>query len=97
MNILDIFNLHKFLIATFAYKLIHGKHPHPITDFQYFTHHYGTRQKDNNTLVLPRVHTEQGKRLIAFCESEIWNAVPENIKSKTTVRSFQIALKEKLC
>ena len=97
LNILDIFNLHKFLTTTFVYKLIHGEHPHPVTDYlQYFTHNYGTRQKDNNTLVLPRVHTEQGKRSIAFCGSEMWNALPENIKCKATVRSFQKALKKKI-
>ena len=97
LNILDIFKLHKFLVTTFMYKLIYEKLPHPLTDYcKFFGHHYSTRQKLTKTLVLPKVSTEQGKRSITFCGSEMWNALPENIRCKSTVKSFQKALKKEI-
>ena len=97
LNVLDIFKLHKFLVTTFMYKLIYEKLPHPHTDYcKFFGHHYSTRQKLTKTLVLPKVSTEQGKRSITFCGSEMWNALPENIRCKSTVKSFQKALKKEI-
>ena len=79
------------------YKLIHGELPHLLSDYcQLFTHNYETRQKSNNTLILPRVNTEQGKRSITFCGSEMWNSLHEDVKLKPSVSSFQKALKKKL-
>ena len=50
LSVLDVFELHKFLIATFVYKLTHQKLPHPLSDYcQFFQHNYGTRQKDTKT------------------------------------------------
>ena len=54
---------------------------------------YGTRQKDTKTVVLPKVNTEQGKRSMTFCGSIMWNSLPEDVKCKPSVNSFQKALK----
>ena len=79
------------------YKLIHQKLPHSLSDYcRFFEHNYGTRQKDTKTLVLPKVNTEQGKRSMTFCGSIMWNSLPEDVKCKPSVNSFQKALKELL-
>ena len=79
------------------YKLFHEELPHPLSDYcQSFTHSYETRQKSNNTLILPKVNTEQGKRSITYCGSEMWNSLHEDVKHKPSVSSFQKALKKKL-
>ena len=97
LSVLDVFKLHKFLITTFVYKLIHQKLPHSLTDYcRFFEHNYGTRQKDTKTLVLPKVNTEQGKRSMTFCGSIMWNSLPEDVKCKPSVNSFQKALKKLL-
>ena len=86
LSVLDVFKLHKFLITTFVYKLIHQKLPHSLIDYcRFFEHNYGTRQKDTKTLVLPKVNTEQGKRSMTFCGSIMWNSLPEDVKCKPSV------------
>ena len=98
LSVLDVFKLHKFLITTFVYKLIHKKKmPYPLTDYcRFFQHNYGTRQKDTKALVRPKVNTEQGKRSIPFCGSIMWNSLPEYITCKPSVSSFQKVLKKLL-
>ena len=97
LSVLDVFKLHKFLITTFVYKLIHQILPHSISDYcRFFEHNYGTRQKDTKILVLPKVNTEQGKRSMTFCGSIMWNSLPEDVKCKPSVNSFQKALKKML-
>ena len=89
--------IHKLLTVTFMYTLIHQQLPHPVNEYcKFFKHNYSTRQRDNKTLVLPKVKTEHGKRSITFCGSELWNALPDDIKIKPSVTSFRNAVKKKL-
>ena len=95
LKILDIYKFHRYLTATFMYKLIHLQLPHPVYDYcKFFEHRYNTRQKDTKTLVLPKVKTEHGKRSISFYGSRVWNSLPLDVKEKPSVKSFCKELRE---
>lgn len=97
LRLLDIFKLYRFLVSTFMYKLINQQLPHSMYDYcKFFDNQYGTRQKDDKTLLLPRVRTEHGKNSISFAGSEVWNSLPKDIRRKCSFHSFCTATKDHL-
>ena len=55
-------------------------------------HTYNTRQSAGS-LYTPRIHKLSGQRSLQFGGVKIWNDIPNEIKTKRSMKSFSNALK----
>ena len=88
--------LHNYQVLLFVHKFVHHSDTLPPVFASYFTenqlvHHYDTRNKCNFHLCTP--NTTFGKRLLKYKGSQLWNSLPENLKSTQSITSFKNTLK----
>lgn len=91
--------LHQFQLLCLVHKYLHCSNKLPAVFSNYFTlnqdvHDYNTRSTGN--LHLTRVRTLRGARNIKFKASQLWNNIPDTLKSIQTVRMFKKCLKQYL-
>ena len=97
LNILDIYKLHKLLIGSFIYSLVHLNSPHILSD--YFSdkkHEYDTRLCHRQNLYPYHARTNSGQFAISFVGAKIWNDIPIQIRSKNSQHIFRKSLKQYL-
>ena len=98
-NTLPLPELHQFPLLCLVHKYLHCRSQLPIVFSKYFTlnkdiHHYNTRSTEN--LHLTRVNTARGVRNIKFKASQLWNTLPEVLKSVPKISIFKKCLKHYL-
>ena len=85
----------KFKILTFAYKCLHGLAPDYLSDL--LTLYSPTRNLRSSSaiqLVVPKTKLRKyGDRAFAKCAPVLWNNLPVDVKSATTIGSFKVSLK----
>jgi len=98
-NTLPLPQLHQFQLLCLVHKYLHCRSQLPIVFSKYFTlnkdiHHYNTRSTEN--LHLTRVNTARGARNVKFKASQLWNTLPEVLKSAPKISTFKKCLKHYL-
>ena len=93
LNILKLEDVNIYCCAIYVYKSLNN-----ITENKYFTYRVNEFHSLRNAdlLRLPAVRSTQSKRYINYHGVEIWNSLPPNIRNKTSIQSFKIALKKYL-
>ena len=94
LKLLPIYDIYKFNVATYMYKIINGLIP--VLNHQRFAlksniHGHDTRQRDN--IHLPFCRTTMRQNTICFQGPKLWNHLPDHIKSARTVYVFKKCLK----
>jgi hypothetical protein len=84
--------LHNYQILLFVHKFVHHIDKLPNVLKSYFTknqfiHRYDTREKFSFHMIATR--TTFGKRLIKYKGSQMWNNLPENLKSIRSTSEFK--------
>jgi exonuclease III len=76
--------------AVLAYKAVNGLAPKYICDkFSLVTRQKQTRATTRGDLIIPRPNTEFFRRSFTYQGPKLWNALPHNVKSSTSVNSFK--------
>ena len=93
LNILKLEDVNIYCCAIYVFKSLNN-----ITENKYFTYRVNEFHSLRNAdlLRLPAVRSTQSKRYINYHGVEIWNSLPPNIRNKTSIQSFKIALKKYL-
>ena len=88
----------EFKIALFVYKYKQGILPSYLGDLiKVKTNQRVLRSDGKDLLVMPRTNTESfGKRAFSYAAPNVWNSLPEDIKSAHSVESFKKKLKTHL-
>lgn len=98
-NTLPLQLLHNYQILLFVHKFVHHRHTLPQVFNSYFVqnrfvHSYDTRERYCLHMIAP--NTIYGKRLIKYKGSQLWNSLPENLKSLQSTAVFKSGLKTHL-
>ena len=94
LQILDVYQLYEYCIASIMYDLINGKLPHNVNDYcQKMNHSYGTRYKERNCFKIIKVRTNQGKKSLSYAGAKIWNDIPDYLKLLKSRYTFKKSLK----
>ena len=93
-NILKIDELHSFLVLIFMFKYSHNLLPPSFAN--YFVpvnnvHYHNTRQSNDYFLTFAR--TNLRKHNIKFTGSKLWNSLPAELKTCSSIASFKRKLK----
>jgi len=91
--------LHNYQILLLLHKFVHHLNKLPSVFRCYFMqnrsiHRYDTTEKCHMHLVAP--HTIYGKRLIIYKGSQLWNNLPETLKSVQSMDAFKTELRDYL-
>jgi len=94
-NTLTIPELHKLQLLSLVHKYVYSLYCNyqlPVAFANYFSlnnefHQYFTRS--SNHLHLPRVSTPHGSKSIKFKACQLWNTIPEKLKSVNTLNTFK--------
>ena len=84
----------KFKIATLTFKILTNQHPSYLQEL--LVHHQpyiSTRSADKFLLEIPYRRTESGRRAFSYASPYIWNSLPLNIRSASSLSSFRRCLK----
>ena len=81
-------NLH---LLQSIYKAVNNDLPEYINNFQRASdsHRYPTRHSLNQSLTLPQVRRECGKRKFSYRGANLWNHLPNYIKTSTSMTVFK--------
>ena len=95
LNILDVFKLHRYLIGSFIYGLIHQLSPHTLYDYFEPSHHnYNTRLCSYQNIYPYYARTNSGQFSFSFSGAKIWNSIPVNIRCINTLNEFKRSYKQ---
>jgi hypothetical protein len=86
-NVLNIFNIYHEEMAIFMYKYRHDLLPRSFDGafiYHHENHSYNTRNKDDFKLPL-----QKGLKTVFSIGPKIWNQLPEDIKSSSTLYQFK--------
>lgn len=92
LHILNIDNLIKFNVCTFAYQVVEDHSLLKFVLIQQLTNSNITRFSTNNNFILPKVRTNYGSQGVAFVLIKLWNSLPYNIKCAFSISSFKHTL-----
>ncbi|KAF7668705.1 hypothetical protein LDENG_00294700, partial [Lucifuga dentata] len=83
-----------FKILLLVYKALHGSGPKCIFDLivQYEPSR-PLRSSGSGLLSVPRVRTKHDEAAFSFSAPQLWNRLPEDLRSAPTVNSFKTRLK----
>ena len=87
-NVLKFFDLVKLELASFMFR------NNNIPMFERLQHNYNTRFRNN--LIPPNHDLTLIKRSIQYNGPNIWNSIPNHIKTKNTLKSFRFHYKKQL-
>ena len=76
-----------------VYKAQNGLGPKYISDLLIHELSRSLRSTGTGLLRVPRVRTKQGEAAFSFYAPNIWNKLPENLRSAATLSSFKSSLK----
>ena len=79
------------------YKCMNGLSPGYLADMFYKrsqVHRYNTR--NNESLHLPKCQTALGQQSFTYRGATIWNSLPPEVRSSTSLRNFKCKLKRNL-
>ena len=85
---------YKILLLTF--KALNGLAPQYLSSLlqPYSVEAYALRSNDNNKLVQPKARTKTyGERAFAYAAPTLWNRLPVEIRSITSVNCFKTSIK----
>jgi len=95
LNILNIYNIYKYNLATYMFKIRNSLLPalgHHQFVVNSATHEYGTRKKDD--LKLPYCRTNLRQNTICFQGPKLWNNIPADIKQTKSLNIFKRSVKQ---
>lgn len=96
-NTLPISELHQSQIICLAHKFIYHRGSLPKIYHTYFTENFKIHQHDTRTkncLHLTSVSCNRGKRAINFKGCLLWNSLPDDLKSISSIPAFKKHLKD---
>jgi hypothetical protein len=85
-----------FKIATLTYKAVHSQQPPSLSKLLKFKclSHFKTRSGNHLQLQHPPVGINNfGRRAFCYAAPSVWNSIPFNIRSATTIMAFRKQLK----
>jgi len=89
----SINHIRKKMCAIEVFKCLNGTSP---TDYKekckHLDHCNGTRGNDHS-LLLPKVKSEVGRKTFGFLGAKIFNKLPNNMKTKSSIVTFKTACK----
>lgn len=86
-----------FKIAVLTFKLLHDDRPSYLASL--ISLHRPTRSlrsADKRMLVVPNIKSANGRRSFAFAAPTVWNSLPQDIRSVTSLLTFRKKLKHHL-
>ena len=91
-KLLDITNIYKYKICYYIFSVLH-KQKHSNTTFTYnnLVHNHSTRQINN--LALIDIKSNLGKKSVHFQGIQVYNNLPQNLKSLSNANKFKKQLK----
>ena len=93
LKLQNVYQLHELSVCVFMYQLLNNRLPHSSGNyFSYIEHRYGTRQRENRHLQVPKVRTTLGKFSMSYRGVEFWNVLPIEIRGKSSVSCFRKTL-----
>jgi len=98
-NRLSIYDINKFQIAKFIYQVLNKLSPssfYPMFSLVSSIHSYNTRAEETQKLFLKHTKTNIRKFAISVRGPQVWNELPEHIKTPSTIDLFHIKLKKYL-
>ena len=90
----------EFLTCILMYKCVNNSAPFYLSDDILYTnqvHNYMTRNIANDHLYIPQARTEYFKKSLLYIGPKLWNELPINIRSVTTIDHFKRSLKKWQC
>ena len=85
-----------FKVALMVYKCVHNLAPDYLSSLLHTPQEtrYNLRSRVDNTLLhVPRVSSKKGEQSFDFSGPTVWNSLPNNVRSCTSVESFKRNLK----
>lgn len=98
MNLLKLPDLYSFLVTIYMYKTLYLNFDNELKSALQShsdSHNYNTRNRDN--FVLPKYSRSKSQFNIQFKAVELWNALPKNLHSNTSLGIFKKNLKQYYC
>src|SRR5215813_13400187 len=86
-----------FKVATLTYKVLHHNAPSYLSDI--VIPYKPTRQlrsDSKNLLTVPRIDSSAGRRSFSFAAPNIWNSLPEKLRTSSSLAAFRSQLKTHL-
>ena len=90
----------EFLTCILMYKCVNNSAPFYLSDdilYANQVHNYMTRNVANDDLYIPQARTEYFKKSLLHIGPKLWNELPINIRSVTTIDHFKCSLKKWQC
>ena len=96
LQILTIYEITRMQQAEFMYKRLNNLLPETIFDdyIQPIGHRYNTRSKANKKLYIRRTNTNYGKFDIKHSATKVWNDIPLDIRTSSSLAIFKKCFKE---
>ena len=88
---LNVFERVEFNKAVLCYKIIHGMCPEYLSEMFTFQtcSSYGLRSSAHQKICIPKHKNELFKRTFQYSGAIIWNNIPLNIRSASTIQTFK--------
>ena len=98
-NTLPVPDLHVYQLFLLVHRFLYHKHKLPEVFSEYFTlnrsiHYYTTRTRQD--LHLPSPYSSTRKKIIIFKASQLWNELPIQLKTISSLNTFKYQLKSYL-
>ena len=78
--------------AVDVFKCLNGLAPSVYKDYFTRTCHTKSTRGNNKNLVLPRVRSESGRKTFAFYGAKIFNSLPNDMKTETSILHYKTKL-----
>ena len=95
VNILKVRDIFYQEISSFVNKYFRGDLSEVFTNFQYFSHTYGT-WGNLNRLILPLYRTELGKKIVRYKGCEVRNNLSQEQNSIKNSKIFRKGIKDSI-
>ena len=99
LNWLPVEQRIQFKISLFTFKILNNSAPAPLSDLvQLYKPTRSLRSSSKNLLCVPSFNLNSyGKRAFSCAAPRLWNSLPKDVQSATSVSSFKSLLKTWLC
>ncbi len=81
-----------FAICVAMYKFLKGIYPHWLKSFLTVQNVTRSITRQRNNLAVPRTKTDTGAKAFSVSGPKMWNSLPANVSSATTLSSFKSRL-----
>lgn len=86
-----------FKVATMTYKALHHSAPSYLSELVIpYKPTRNLRSESKNFLSVPRIDSAAGRRSFSYAAPHIWNSLPENLRTSSSLSSFRSLLKTHL-